>query len=145
MDYGAITIDTSIFEQQGLNLESGLLKTLDQFNGKPSSLILSEIVTREVSSHLEKKTSEARGQVQKALRASKMHLTLDEDKINKAAKLLIPNKDDKEAAKARLEVFINNTGTEIVLASGYVELDDLIRKYFQSLPPFAESGKKKNE
>jgi len=38
MDYGAITIDTSIFDQKGLNLESGLLKTLDQFNGKPSPL-----------------------------------------------------------------------------------------------------------
>jgi len=42
-------------------------------------------------------------------------------------------------------VFINNTGTEIIPASGNVELDELIRKYFKSQPPFSESGKKKNE
>jgi len=95
--------------------------------------------------HLVKKTSEVRGQVKKALRASKLHLTLDGDKIDEAEKLLIPIKDDKEVAKARLEIFINNTGTEIIPASGHVELDELIKKYFQSQPPFSESGKKKNE
>ena len=55
MDYGAITIDTTIFDQKGLRLESGILKTLEQFNGMPSRLVLSEIVIREVHSHLKKK------------------------------------------------------------------------------------------
>ncbi len=41
MDYGAITIDTSIFDEKSLNLESGILKTLEQFKGKPSHLVLS--------------------------------------------------------------------------------------------------------
>lgn len=145
MDYGAITIDTSIFDQKGLNLESGLLKTLEQFNGKPHPLILSEIVVREVHNHLVKRASEVRGQVQKALRASKAHLTLDEEKVEEALKLLIPDKDDKDVSKSRLENFINNTGAEIVPASGHVELDDLIQKYFKSQAPFSESGKKKNE
>ena len=145
MDYGAITIDTSIFDQKGLNLESGLLKTLDQFNGKPYPLILSEIVVREIHTHLVKKSSEARGQVQKALHASKVHLTLDDEKIEDALKLLIPDKDDKEVSRSRLETFIKNTGAEIVPASGHVELGDLIKKYFKSHAPFSESGKKKNE
>lgn len=145
MDYGAITIDTSIFDQKGLNLESGLLKTLDQFNGKPYPFILSEIVVREIHAHLVKKTSEVRGQVQKALRASKLHLTLDDEKIEDALKLIIPKKDDKEVSKSRLEAFIINTGAEIVPASGHVELDDLIKKYFKSHAPFSDSGKKKNE
>jgi hypothetical protein len=39
MDYGAITLDTSIFDQKGLKLESGILKMLEQFNGKPSHMI----------------------------------------------------------------------------------------------------------
>ena len=145
MKYGAITIDTSIFDQKGLNIESGLFKTLDQFNGKPHPLILSEIVVREVHSHLVKKASEVRGQVQKALRASKAHLTLDDEKIENALKLLIPDKDDKEVSKSRLEAFINKTGAKIIPASGHVELDDLIKKYFKSQAPFSESGKKKNE
>lgn len=55
MDYGAITIDTSIFDEKGLGLEFGILKTLEQFNGRPSHLVLSEIVVREVHSHLKKR------------------------------------------------------------------------------------------
>jgi len=39
MDYGAITLDTSIFYQKGLKLESGILKMLEPFNGKPSHII----------------------------------------------------------------------------------------------------------
>jgi len=39
MDYGAITSDTSIFDQKGLKLESGIVKMLEQFNGKPSHII----------------------------------------------------------------------------------------------------------
>jgi prenyltransferase beta subunit len=39
MDYGAITSDTSIFDQKGLKLESGILKMLEQFNGKLSHII----------------------------------------------------------------------------------------------------------
>lgn len=145
MKYGAISLDTSIFDQQGINLESGLLKTLEQFKGKPSPLILSEIVLREINSHLVKKISEARTQTTKALRICKSHLILDEGKINEATKLLIPPVDDKEISKLRIEEFINNTGTEIITANGHVDLDDIIKKYFHAEPPFSETGKKKNE
>ncbi len=55
MEYGAITVDTSIFDQKGLLLESGLLNALVQFNNKPAKLVLSEIVIREVNAHLIKK------------------------------------------------------------------------------------------
>ena len=145
MEYGAITLDTSIFDQKGLMLESGLLKTLEQFNGKPSHLVLSEIVVREVHAHLAKKASETRGQLQKALRGCVSHLTIDDKKIDEATKLLIPLEDDKEVAKIRIGSFIKKTGAEIVPARGHVELDEIIKKYFHSHPPFSETGKKKNE
>lgn len=80
MDYGAITIDTSIFDQKGLKLESGILKTLEQFRSKPSHLVLSEIVIREVHSHLKRKASDSREQVVKAIRESIVSLSVSEER-----------------------------------------------------------------
>jgi hypothetical protein len=145
MDYGAISIDTSIFDQKGLKLESGILKTLEQFNGKPSHLILSEIIIREVHAHIRKKATESRAQVIKAIRECTASLSVSKENSDIATDALIPKEDDNEVAKKRISTFIDNTGAEIVPAMGRVELDEIIKKYFQSKPPFAESGKKKNE
>lgn len=145
MDYAAITIDTSIFDEKGLKLESGILKTLEQFKGKPSHLVLSQIVVREVHSHLKKKSREAREKANKAIRESTASLSVTEESAALATEALIPKVDDSEVAKRRIESFINKTGAEIVPATGRVELDHLIKRYFDSEPPFAESGKKKNE
>jgi hypothetical protein len=52
MDYAAITIDTSIFESNGLKLEFGLLKKLSQFKESPAKLVISEIILRELTGHI---------------------------------------------------------------------------------------------
>jgi len=145
MDYGAISLDTSIFDQKGLKLESGILKTLEQFNGKPSHLVLSEIVIHEVHAHLRKKATETRAQVIKAIRESAISLSTTKQNTDTATEALVPKIDDNEVAKDRITSFVNKTGAEVVPAVGRVELDDIIKKYFNSEPPFAETGKKKNE
>lgn len=145
MDYGAISVDTSIFDEKGLNFESGILKTLEQFNGKPSHLVLSEIVIREMHAHLKKKAKDARASVVKAIRESQAHLSVIDKNAQVASDALMPKIDDGEVAKARLEGFVKNTGAEIIPAAGRVELAEIIQKYFQAEPPFEESGKKKNE
>lgn len=145
MDYGAITIDTSIFDEKGLNLESGILKTLEQFNGKPSHLVMSEIIIKEVHAHLKKKARDARFSMIKAIRESKASLLADDENAQVATKALIPTIDDSDVAKTRLEVFVRNSGAEIVPATGRVELDEIIKKYFNAEAPFQDSGKKKNE
>lgn len=145
MEYAAITIDTSIFDEKGLNLESGILKTLEQFSGKPSYLVLSEIVVREVHAHLKKKAQEARSSLIKAIRESKISLSATDDNAETALKALIPNVNDSDVAKSRLEVFLRNTDAEIVPAVGLVKLEEVIKKYFNAEPPFEEAGKKKNE
>ncbi len=145
MDYGAITIDTSVFDQKGLKLESGILKTLEQFKGKPSYLILSEIIVKEVHAHLKKKASDSRTQLKKAIRESRLNLSGSEEDFDQASNKLIPKQDDNEIATNRINSFVENTGAEVIPATGRVELDEIIRRYFQSEAPFAESRKKKSE
>lgn len=64
-EFGAISLDTSIFEAQGLKLESGLLKQLDQFLDSSTKLIISEVVKEEVLSHLTKKIKETETNIKK--------------------------------------------------------------------------------
>lgn len=145
MAYGALTLDTSIFNEKGLNLESGILKTLDQFKEMPTSLILSEIIAREVHAHLKKKSKDARASLTKVIQESLVSLSVTEANAEIAMKALIPGNDDHEVAKNRLDKFIKNTGTKIIPASDRVQLDEVIQRYFNAEPPFEDNGKKKNE
>jgi len=79
MAYGAITLDTSVFDEKGLRLESGLLKALEQFKGRQARLVLSEIVAKEVHAHLRDKAKEARALAIKALRKCSEDFAISND------------------------------------------------------------------
>lgn len=145
MEYGAISIDTSIFDEKGLKLESGVLKTLEQFKGMPSCLVLPEVVVREVQNHLEKKVSEARTSLSKALRSTETHLMVSRSDIEKLSEALIPKKDDSEIAEYRVKTFIDATGATVIPAAKTVTLEDVLNKYFNAEAPFEVAGKKKSE
>lgn len=63
LDYGALTIDTCIFDANGISLEKGLFKQLDQFSGGPVKFVLANVVHYEVLAHLTKEIKEARTKV----------------------------------------------------------------------------------
>ncbi len=79
--FGAITLDTSIFDAQGLKLESGLLKQLEQFRYSSTKLIISEIVKEEILSHLTAKTKEAKREIEKSLRQARDYWQIEEHEI----------------------------------------------------------------
>lgn len=143
MKYGAITIDTSIFDRYALALTSHPLKSLEQFANKPAGLVLSEIVIREVHSHLRRKIEENSQTFRKAFKNASL-LDLDESLIQPLSNSL-NEINSNELAKAHLNEFSVATGLSIVTAEKYVNLGDLIHRYFDSKPPFAESGQKKSE
>jgi hypothetical protein len=145
MKYGAITLDTSIFDKQGLKLDRGLMKTLEQFNGKPIGLVLSEIVFRELHKHLSKKVGETRLQIERALHQCAEYLPIDPERLKDARANIIPSDSDQDISKEQIESFVERTGAQVIMAEDSVDISNLIKRYFQSLPPFAESGKKKNE
>jgi hypothetical protein len=145
MKYGAITLDTSIFDQQGLKLDRGLLKTLEQFKRKPIGLVLSEIVFRELHKHLSKKVSETRHHIERALNQSSEYLLIKNVELDVVKEKLIPSLSDEDISKVKIQEFVDRTGLEIIKAEDYVEIKNLVKRYFHASPPFAEAGKKKNE
>ncbi|MCC0090826.1 PIN domain-containing protein [Aeromonas veronii] len=145
IEYGAILVDTSIFDGNGLKLEKGLLGKLSQFKKSPIEYILPDVVKNEVQRHLESKISALRAALEKALNEAGDHLFFDGSELNDAKKMLVDSKEVNGLAESRMNKFIDSTGALVLETGSYVSVSDLLSKYFSNEPPFAETGKKKNE
>jgi len=144
-EVGAISLDTSIFDAQGLKLESGLLKQLDQFLDSSTQLIISEVVKEEVLSHLTKKIKDAQSNIDKSLKDAKDYLQVEDSDIENIKNLVSGGREAQKVASERFSQFIEATSLEIIEAQDYLIVSELIQKYFRAQPPFSENGKKKNE
>ena len=143
--YSALTIDTSIFKQNGLKLKKGLLAELHQFKDNPIKLILSDIVYRELKSHLDKKEKETKSKIESALNDALAYLNCCIDDMEKIKSLIKLDYEAESISKLILEEFIRKCGIKLVKGEEYCEMKSLIDMYFQNLAPFKESGHKKNE
>jgi len=144
-DYTAITLDTSIFDGNGLRLEKGLLARLKQFNGSPTKFVLTDIVVNEIKKHLHDKIINSRAALQKALEEASEHLFFDGSLLTESKQKLINGPEINELASSRLNAFLNLSGAIVIDSAEYVEVAELRDNYFNNKPPFAITGKKKNE
>jgi len=144
-EFGAITLDTSIFDAQGLRLESGLLKQLEQFQDSSTRLILSEIVKEETLSHLMEKARDAQKEIEKSLKQAREQWRVEDQNIAQIKEIVFGGREAQEVVFERFNQFAEFTSLEIVEAQNHVLVGDLIQKYFRARPPFSETGKKKNE
>lgn len=143
--FGAITLDTSIFDAQVLRLESGKLKQLEQFRDSSIKFIISQVVREEILSHLTERARDTQKDIEKSLKQAKEPWRVEDWKIEDIKKLVFGKLEAQEIAFERFSQFVKLTSLEIVEAQNYVMVGDLIQKYFQAKPPFSEIGKKKNE
>lgn len=141
MPYDAITLDTSAFHRAGLKLESGLLAKLAQFSDLPSDFVLSEIVTRELVRHLTQNGKKARDTAISALTEVTSQQLIGEATVGELKAAL---GDSRDIAPQRVASFTAATSAEILPAS-LCTMDDLLKLYFSSQPPFASTGDKKSE
>jgi hypothetical protein len=82
MEYDAITLDTNIFDQNGLYLEGGMLKQMNQFAQGSVQFVLSEIVIRELHKHLTEEAQQAKDALTGALKKSTRTALLAETAIS---------------------------------------------------------------
>jgi hypothetical protein len=144
-EYGAILVDTSIFDAHGLKLEKGLLVKLRQFKDSDIDYLLPDVIKGEVKSHLEKKVKSARASLEKALNDAGDHLFFEGSELNDAKSILIDSNEIEGIAESRVDKFIANSGALVLECGNYVSVSELLQQYFKNEPPFAENGKKKNE
>lgn len=141
MKFDAIVIDTSIYQKYGFKFEQGLLKTLEQFNGKPAGLLIPEIIAREIINHIAQKANEAALQLERAMKFFDEEVGLTQEHI---APSIYPSLGE-DIAKRKLAKFTKHTGAKIIKTDGLLNVQQLIDCYFNSTPPFSATGKKKSE
>lgn len=141
MKYDAIAIDTSIYQRHGFKFDQGLLKTLEQFKGKPAGLLIPEIVAREIIDHIAQKANEAAVQLERA------HRNYDEEfgSSKESSFHALQTQSGEEVAKRKFANFVKNTGAKIIKTEGLLNVQKLIDCYFNKKPPFPATGKKKSE
>jgi hypothetical protein len=145
LEYDAILVDTSIFDGNGLRLESGLLGKLKQFSKSPVDFLMPDVISNEIESHLDKKIKVSRSALEKSINDASDHLFFDGSALNVAKNLIVESKEVEGLAQSRLQQFVKETGALLIDCDDYVSVKDLLGKYFQNKPPFSETGKKKNE
>lgn len=143
--YEAILIDTSTFEKHGLRIEKGLLNKLSQFKKSPIQLLFPDVINSELASHLEEKIKVSRAALEKALNDAQDHLFFEGSDLTDAKQTLIEGKEIGGLAQSRISKFMKATGALPIETGKFVNVSDLLAKYFANEAPFAKTGKKKNE
>lgn len=137
LDFHLISLDTSIFDAHSDALDQGLLKELDQFATSPVKFCISEIVKRELISHITDRVRKARETVDNAFRKATGELNLNPAKIQKAQGMMKIENSDEEIANQRFESFMDAT-VGYVIPITHTNLEAITERYFKMLPPFEE-------
>jgi|GEM_PF-3179058 len=140
----ALTIDTNIFDEKGLQLSAAPLATVAMLNNRPFDFLLSGTVAREVLGHLQKKGEDALRNARKAIGEAlfafeTFHPTRD-DLLDQITGKHTAN----TAAQARFDQYVKNTECDILLDEELVTTKEVFDRYFSGRAPFG-TGKKKDE
>lgn len=142
---GAISIDTCIFSRAGYRLDQGNLRRLDQFKGNAFRLIFSEVTLKEVIRHIAGHSEEEKTKFLMGLRGIAKFWSIDPAKQTAVSNDLLQGIEPKELAKKRVKDFATRCGAHVIEAKQALDVSELLRCYFETLPPFEASGDKKAE
>jgi len=144
-DYGAITIDTNIFDRYQIALEKGPLNQLDQFKTGPVRVVISEIIHNEIYAHLKKNIESSQSQIKRAIRNARAQLQTKETALSEAHKLLLGGDENRDIAFERMAAFYIKLNVEIISVGKSFDISNLVKMYFESSAPFENNEKKKYE
>ena len=142
---GAISLDTCIFSRAGYRLDQGNLKRLEQFKDNAFHFVLSEVTLKEVMRHIAAHSEEEKTKFLTAIRGIAKFWSIDPAKQTTVESDLLQGLEPKDLAKTRVIDFATRCGASIVEAKQVLDVSELLKCYFKTLPPFEASGDKKSE
>ncbi|MFO6462798.1 PIN domain-containing protein [Jannaschia sp. KMU-145] len=141
----AITLDTSIFDRYGCNLNFPLLRSLSQFEAGKIAVVFSDVIVSEVGSHITDKADETKTALNQAIKrfARTWKTAPVEADI---AKVLQTDGDPSAFAEMRIQEFMKAVEGMVVTAAGDKEItEEVMRRYFAGETPFENKKEKKSE
>ena len=140
----AISVDTNIFDQKRLQLNSGSMKALAGLKDRPFRFLMSDTVAKEVIAHLEKAATEALQTAKRSIGKALFSFETEGPDRDEILEQISGGRPPLEAANERWANFIKETGCEVLGDTAIVDIATVYDRYFAGEPPFG-SGKKKNE
>lgn len=140
----AITVDTSIFDQKRLQLNSATMQALASLKHRPFNFVLSDTVAKEVLTHLEKAVSEALQSAKKSIGQALFAFETEKPTRDELLQQISGGLTATETAKQRWDKYIDDTGCEVLTDTSIVNTSTIYDGYFAGEPPFG-TGKKKDE
>jgi hypothetical protein len=110
----------------------------DQYN------LFCQSVIRELVKHLKTHAHEANEALGSAIKKAARNALLTADAMKQADVIHAAAVAPEDAVKARLSEFMQKSGCTMV-AADKADMKQLLKMYFDSLPPFEPSGKKRKE
>ena len=139
---GAITVDTSIFDKFGCNLEYKSLTALEQFKGSEVQFLLSPVIVGEVRSHIATKISQTAEKTRAGINQF-LKATYSRADLQTLLESVGTHLDPIEKATEIFNLFAMRTGATIITEQ--VSSDELLGLYFGPKPPFENADNKKSE
>ncbi|MEX0283762.1 MAG: PIN domain-containing protein [Paracoccaceae bacterium] len=140
----AVTLDTSIFDQKQLQLNSAPMQALASLKEKPFNFLLSGTVAKEVFAHLEKAAEEALRAAKKSIGQALFSFETEEPSRAEILQQISGGRTAAEAAYERWEKYVDDTGCEVLDDTELVDISTVYNGYFAGEPPFG-TGRKKDE
>jgi PIN domain len=140
---GALSVDTSIFDKLGRNLNFQPLLGLAQFRHGPTKFVLSEVVVGELKTHLHDRAHQAKQELAAKVRniATHWHRSADASAVETA---LGVDQDAGEFSEEFLAAYVEAVAP-LIIGVETVEPTELLRRYLGAEPPFGDKEAKKHE
>ena len=140
----ALTVDTNIFDEKRLQLNSTTLQAIKGIAGHGIRFILSGTVAKEVEFHIERAAKNAMRSARKGIGEAlgvfeTKHPTRDE-LMKHVTNGLAPT----DVARGRFAQYVKETSCQVLNDTERVEATELFERYFAGLPPFGD-GRRKDE
>lgn len=122
-----------------------MLKRVQQFKDSTVAFLLSEVVERELEAHMRKDAVEAEVALRKSLMSMGNSWALTTAMRDQVLTLCTGATSAADAAKRRLVDYLAATGAQTLAAEKHVSMSELVGRYFDHRPPFADKETKKHE
>lgn len=142
--FGAISIDTTVFDSKQCNFRDTALRSLSQFKDGAVRLIVVDVIANEMRAHLEKEAAEKQRTLKTAVR--QQNLRWHRAPPAGEAQTLLLDGCPAEFARTEFDDFANHVGAQLLNASDTPDaMQELFRRYFGAEPPFGTSDTRKHE
>ena len=140
-----ISVDTEVFDRHGCNLDYTTLQRLDQFQHGNVQFYLSEVVVREIASHIFYGAAETQRMLKRAIKKQSKRWRQPID-LKALEETLCLGTDPKDAADRQIKNYVDTVGAQIVPATGLHDVSkEVLRRYLEAEPPFGHKEKRKHE